>query len=101
MLTEDRAREAALAFLDGLYAGEYTIVLPEGCAREHRWAWGVVFDTQEHIDTGDVMRAPLSRLLYVPQDGSPVGFVPTAFQVDETTAFLETGVTPERLRPGA
>lgn len=101
MLTEEQALQAAWDFLERLYEGEYTFVLPEGCTREHKWAWGVVFDTQEHIDTGDITKAPMTRLLYVPQDGSPVRFVPTLFMTEETTAFLETGVTPERLRPGA
>ena len=95
----DQARSNALEFLDRLYEGTYTFVLPEGRTTEHSWAWGVVFDTQEHLDTGDITKAPISRLLYVPQDGSPVGFVPTVFRSEETLVFLETGATPEHLLP--
>ncbi|NLU70704.1 YrhB domain-containing protein [Streptomyces sp. HNM0574] len=99
-MSEEQAIQEAREYLERTYAGEYTIVLPAGCARKYSWAWSVVFDTQEHIDTGDDMQAPLSCVVYVPQDGSPVQFLPTAFTTEETAAFLETGVTPERLRPG-
>lgn len=101
MLTEQQARQAAQEFLDHLYKDEYTIVLPQEGTHEYRWAWSVLFDTQERIDTGNPMKAPMSRLLYVPQDGAPVAFVPTAFTSEELRSFLETGVTPEHLRPGA
>jgi hypothetical protein len=99
------AKTEALAagrdFLHQVYGdGPPTIVMLPEQAVEHSWAWAVVFDSQEHMDTGDFTKAPLSRLIYVPKDGSPVAFMPTAFTSVESAAFLGTGQWPQRFATG-
>lgn len=98
-MTKEQALEAAAAFLREIYpTAPPTIVLLPERAEEFAWAWRVIFDTQEHIDTGDIMQAPLSRALTVPKDGTAVDWVPTAFSVDEGVGYLNTGQYPARLR---
>ncbi len=98
MMTDSEAVFAASEFLHQLYGkeGPYTFVFRQEWAVEHPWAWAVRFDTQERIDSGDMTKAPLTRLLFVPQDGSPPNFVPTLFMDHETATFLETGQRPVR-----
>lgn len=97
-MTEEEALAAAWAFLRDRYGdGPPTIVIAPGAATEHRLAWTVLFDTQEHIDTGDMMQAPMVRTIVVFKDGSLIDFVPSALSTDESRAWYEQGVWPERL----
>lgn len=63
---------------------------------EYDWAWAVRFDSKEHLETGDVMQAPLSRLPAVPTGGSPVRFAPTTLSAEESRAWFSTGTMSRR-----
>jgi Immunity protein 35 len=98
-MTKEQALDAAAAFLREIYpTAPPTIVLLPELAQEFAWAWLITFDTQEHIDTGDITQAPLSRALAVPKDGATVRWVPTPFSADESVGYLNTGQYPARLR---
>lgn len=95
MLSKDEAHARAVEFLKRTYADDpMTIVLQPELTVEHDWAWAVRFDSQEHLDTGDIFKAPFSRLLVVPKDGSPVHFAPTALSVEQSTYYFATGMFP-------
>ncbi|NUS10633.1 MAG: serine protease [Streptomyces sp.] len=97
-MTEEEALAAAWAFLrDRFGDGPPTPVVGPGAATEYRLAWTVVFDTQEHIDTGDFTQAPMVRLLVVFKDGSLIDYTPSALSTDEAVAWYGEGVWPERL----
>lgn len=97
-MTEEQALAAAWAFLrDRFGDGPPTIVIGPGAATEHRLAWTVLFDTQEHLDTGDITQAPMVRSVVVFKDGSLVDFVPSALNMVESKAWYDEGVWPERL----
>ncbi|MFR9725436.1 YrhB domain-containing protein [Streptomyces sp. MS19] len=84
----DDAVRAATDFLESVFADEgYTLVMLPELSEEHRTAWTVVFDTQEHIGTGDMTKAPFTRVLAVPKDGSQPRFPPT---MGSFTEFLES-----------
>ncbi|MFJ5228021.1 YrhB domain-containing protein [Streptomyces sp. NPDC088400] len=96
MLSRTDAVEAARPFLRQAFAYEsaYTIVLQPELSEEHPIAWLVRFDSQEHLDTGDILRAPMTRVVIVPKDGSPVHFPPTHLPVDEYLRQLVSGEWP-------
>ncbi|WSJ66129.1 YrhB family protein [Kitasatospora sp. NBC_01302] len=95
MLSRSEAHDRAMDFLDQHYAKDpMTIVLQPELTAEHDWAWAVRFDSQEHLDTGDIFKAPFTRLLIVPKDGSPVHFPPTSFTLEQTAHYLATGQRP-------
>lgn len=97
-MTEEEALAAARAFLRDRYGdGPPTIVIGPGAATEYRLAWTVLFDSQEHIDTGDFTQAPMVRLVVVFKDGSLIDFTPSALSDAEATAWYDEGRWPERL----
>ncbi|MCW2872588.1 YrhB domain-containing protein [Actinacidiphila oryziradicis] len=97
-MTREEAVETARVFLHGIYGdGPPTIVIDPAEAVEHSLAWTVLFDSQEHIDTGDFTQAPLLRLVVVFKDKSDVVFHPSAYTVEESEAWLATGQRPQRL----
>ncbi|WP_329174094.1 MULTISPECIES: YrhB domain-containing protein [unclassified Streptomyces] len=97
-MTEEEALAAARAFLRDRYGdGPPTIVIEPAGTAEHRLAWTVAFDSQEHIDTGDFTQAPMVRQLVVFKDGSLIDFTPSALTAEEGLAWCEDGVWPERL----
>ncbi|MBF9070473.1 YrhB domain-containing protein [Streptacidiphilus fuscans] len=99
-MTRHQAMEAARAFLKVHYpTAPPTIVLRDEWITEHGWAWRVVFDTQEYLDSGDIMERLMSRALYVRKDTGEVDFVPSAMPSDVADRYLETGVWP--YGPGA
>lgn len=97
-MTEEEALAGAWAFLRDRYGdGPPTIVIEPGGTAEHRLAWTVGFDSQEHIDSGDFTQAPMVRELVVFKDGSLIDFTPSALTTGEAVAWCEDGVWPERL----
>ncbi|MEV1009507.1 YrhB domain-containing protein [Streptomyces sp. NPDC049881] len=86
----EEALGVARDYLEDSYSDEeYTFVmLPEDSA-EYRTFWVVAFDTQERIDTGDMMKAPMVRVLVIPKDGSAPRWPPTARPVSDFVAQLE------------
>lgn len=97
-MTEDEALDAARVFLRDRYGdGPPTIVIQPGATTEYRLAWTVLFDTQEHIDTGDITQAPMVRLVAVFKDGSLIDFTPSALSAEEATAWYDEGAWPQRL----
>ncbi|MCX4747438.1 YrhB family protein [Kitasatospora sp. NBC_01287] len=95
MLSRSEAHDRAKEFLNQHYVNvPMTIVLQPELTVEHDWAWAVRFDSQEHLDTGDIFKAPFNRLLVVPKDGSPAHPAPTAFTLEQTTHYLGTGERP-------
>jgi hypothetical protein len=90
MVSHEEALRVALEYLQNVYHDmEYTFVMQPEFTTEYRTVWAVVFDTQEHLDTGDRTKAPLSRVVVVPKDGSPPSFPPTARPVRDYIARLE------------
>jgi hypothetical protein len=86
----EEAVRVAAEYLRNVYRDEeYTFVMQPERSVEYRTAWAVNFDTQEHLDTGDMTKAPLIRVLAVPKDGSPPYFPPSAWSVSEFEARLE------------
>ncbi|WP_410536819.1 YrhB domain-containing protein [Streptomyces sp. KL2] len=78
MLSRDEAIGSARRFLDEAFPeGEFTIVVQPELTQEHPVAWAVRFDSQEHIDTGNMALAPFVRVVVVPKDGSGPHFPPT------------------------
>ncbi|GAB2722477.1 YrhB domain-containing protein [Kitasatospora kifunensis] len=101
MLSRSEAHDRAKEFLDQHYVNDpMTIVLQPELTAEHDWAWAVRFDSQEHLDTGDIFKAPFNRLLIVPKDGSPVHLAPTGFTMDQTAHYLGTGEHPGQQTEG-
>lgn len=97
-MTEEEALAAAWAFLRDRYGdGPPTIVIGPGSTTEYRLAWTVRFDSQEHIDTGDMMQAPMVREVVVFKDGSLIDFTPSALSRENATAWFEDGVWPAQL----
>jgi hypothetical protein len=89
MVSREEAPRVAVAYLRNAYQDEdYTFVTEPELTKEHRTVWAVGFDTQEHLDTGDMTKAPLTRVLLVPKDGSPPWFPPTAWSASEFVARL-------------
>jgi hypothetical protein len=101
-MTRQEAMEAARVFLSEQYpTAPPTIVLREEWTEEHAWAWRVVFDTQEYLDTRDIRERPMSRALYVRKDSGEVAFVPTAMSTEVSNRYLETGIWPFGPQGGA
>lgn len=97
-MTEEEALAGAWAFLRDRYGdGPPTIVIGPGAATQYRLAWTVLFDSQEHIDTGDFTQAPMVRVVVVFKDGSLIDFTPSALSRDEAAAWYDEGTWPERL----
>jgi hypothetical protein len=96
-MTRDEAVEAARVHLREIYGdGPPTIVMqPEGSV-EHDAAWLVRFDSQEHIDTGDITKAPMTLVIAVFKDGSFVGFPPSAYTTEQLRTWLATGQRPRK-----
>lgn len=94
-MTSQEALAAAAEFLKGIYPkAPPTIVLRPDWVIEHSWAWQVLFDTQEHLESGDFMQALLVRSVVVPKDGSRVDFMPSAFSHEAQQGYLATGEWP-------
>lgn len=84
MMAREEAMRVALEHLEKAYeAEEYTFVMQPELTKEYREVWAVRFDTQEHLETGDMTRAPLTRMLLVPKDGSPPWFRPSSWSMEE------------------
>ncbi|POX52601.1 YrhB domain-containing protein [Streptomyces sp. Ru72] len=96
-MTRDEAVEAARVHLRSIYGGgPPTIVMQPELSVEHDAAWAVRFDSQEHIDTGDLTQAPMVRVVAVFKDGSFVGFPPSAYTTEELRTWLATGQQPRK-----
>ncbi|MGH3310689.1 MAG: YrhB domain-containing protein, partial [Streptomyces sp.] len=54
--------------------------------QEYPVAWAVRFDSQEHLDTGELAKAPFTRVLIVPKDGGAPHFPPSNIPV---AAYME------------
>ncbi|MFR9725435.1 YrhB domain-containing protein [Streptomyces sp. MS19] len=86
----EEALEIAQAFLQKVYKyNDYTFVMLPELSQEYRKFWTVRFDTQEHIDTGDMTKAPMVRLLVVPKDGSSPLWPPSARPTSDFIAKLD------------
>ncbi|MFC5805759.1 YrhB domain-containing protein [Streptomyces formicae] len=97
MLSQKEAFEAARAFLTQALADRpYTIVLQPELSQEHPIAWLVRFDSREHLDTGDVTKAPFTRVVVVPKDGSAVHFPPSRLPVADYLDLLMRGEWPPK-----
>ncbi|MEU0369421.1 YrhB domain-containing protein [Streptomyces sp. NPDC006283] len=95
MLTQDDALAAARTYLAEVLADRpYTIVLLSELSQEHPIAWLIRFDSQEHLSTGDPTKAPFTRVVVVPKDGSPVHFPPSHLPVAEYLELLVRGEWP-------
>ncbi|MCX4747433.1 YrhB family protein [Kitasatospora sp. NBC_01287] len=91
-MTAQEALTAAREFLARVYPkAPPTIVLRPDWVREHDWAWEVVFDSQEHLDSGDFAQALFTRVVVVPKNGHRVDFMPTVFDVEMQQYYLATG----------
>jgi hypothetical protein len=90
LISREEALRVALEFLQDVYHDmEYTFVMQPEFSKEYPKAWAVGFDTQEHLDTGDMTKAPMTRTLVVPKDGSAPYFPPSAWTVSEFEAHLK------------
>ncbi|MFD5034720.1 YrhB domain-containing protein [Streptomyces sp. NPDC058405] len=95
MLSRNDAVEAARPFLTQVFAYEpYTIVLQPELSVEYPTAWAIRFDSQEHLDTGDMLRAPFTRVVIVPKDGSAPHFAPSNLSVNQYNDYLARGDWP-------
>ncbi|MFI7276416.1 YrhB domain-containing protein [Streptomyces sp. NPDC049879] len=91
MISHEEALRSAAEFLAKAYRGEgYTFVMLPELLQEHRTLWLVPFDTQERIDTGDMTKAPMTRVLVVPKDGTSPLWPPSARPVSDFVAQLES-----------
>ncbi|MEV6949646.1 YrhB domain-containing protein [Streptomyces sp. NPDC051172] len=96
-MTRDEAVEAARVYLREIYGdGPPTIVMQPEISVEHDMAWAVRFDSQEHIDSGDITQAPMVRMIVVFKDGSFVGFPPSAYTTEQSKTWLATGQRPRK-----
>ncbi|MGW5663772.1 YrhB family protein [Streptomyces sp. NPDC003758] len=96
-MTRDEAVEAARVHLRTIYGdGPPTIVMEPELSVEHDAAWAVRFDSQEHIDTGDITQAPMVRVVAVFKDRSFVGFPPSACTTEQSKTWLATGQRPRK-----
>lgn len=94
MMTKQEAEWAAEQFLNRIYgAGSIgsSMLIETEQTTEYEFAWSVLFDTVAHKETGDVMQAPMSRVVVVPKDGSPAHFPPTAIPLADYFASIATG----------
>lgn len=90
MLSQDEAIRRAADHLQDVYRDDgYTIVMQPELTVEYRTVWAVRFDTREHLDSGDITKAPLVRVLVVPKDGAVPHFPPTARPLSEYVEQLE------------
>ncbi|MFI1942216.1 YrhB domain-containing protein [Streptomyces purpureus] len=95
MISQNDAFDAARTFLAGTEASRtYTIVLQPELSTEHPIAWLVRFDSQEHLDTGDFTKAPFTRLVVVPKNGSAAHFPPSHLPVAEYLDRVARGEWP-------
>lgn len=95
MLTQNDAFAAARTFLADIPSlGQFTLVVQPELSQEHPIAWLVRFDSQEHLDTGELAQAPFTRVVVVPKDGSGVHFPPTHLPVAEYLDLVMRGEWP-------
>ncbi|MFD0374848.1 YrhB domain-containing protein [Streptomyces sp. NPDC127112] len=88
---------SAQHFLEEAFAGvrkELTIVLQPDLSFEHKFAWCVRFDSQEHLDTGNLALAPFTRVVVVPKNGDAPHFPPTHLPVAAYLDRLAAGDWP-------
>ncbi|MGP4114868.1 YrhB domain-containing protein [Streptomyces sp. 4N509B] len=86
MLSKEEAISMAEDYLREVFTLDqqpWTPVMEPDSCTEYDHLWAVPFDTQEHIDTGDIQQAPLVRVVAVPKDGSRIHFPPTAIPADD------------------
>ncbi|WP_052848686.1 YrhB domain-containing protein [Streptomyces avicenniae] len=89
MVSHEEALRAAVEYLRHTYRDmPYTFVMEPELTTEHREVWAIRFDTEERRDTGDMTKAPFTRLLLVPKDGAEPWFPPSAWSVGEFEAQL-------------
>ncbi|NBM20497.1 YrhB domain-containing protein [Streptomyces sp. GC420] len=97
MLSKHEAVEAARAFLHKTFADRpWTIVMLPDESYEHPAAWGVRFDTQEAIDSGDDFAGPIIKVLIVPKDGSAPHFPPSHLPVADYLDLVSRGEWPPK-----
>ncbi|WP_326687329.1 MULTISPECIES: YrhB domain-containing protein [unclassified Streptomyces] len=95
MLTFEDALDAARAYLrTSPYEDQFTLVMQPELSRDYGTAWGVRFDSQEHLDTGDEMKAPFTRVVVVPKNGAAPHLPPTHLPVAEYVAQLAAQQPP-------
>ncbi|MEU5162031.1 YrhB domain-containing protein [Streptomyces sp. NPDC020875] len=100
MLSKDEALAAAKSFLDGTYANDpkgWVMVVVAERSYRYRDGWIAYFNTQEGIDSGNHWVGPISKILIVPDEGSPY-FSPTHATSEQFREFCETGIWPVALR---
>ncbi|WP_052848688.1 YrhB domain-containing protein [Streptomyces avicenniae] len=88
---EEALRNAAEFLRDAYRDMDYTFVMLPELSHEYRTLWTVAFDTQEHLDTGDPFKAPMTLVLVVPKDGSTPSFPPSARPLSDYVTQLEGG----------
>lgn len=94
MVSKDEAEQSVEEFLNKVYgAGSVgsSMLIESGRTTELAIAWSVLFDTVAHKETDDWTLAPVSRVVVVPKDGSPVHFPPTAIPLDDYLAQVAAG----------
>ncbi|MFF1410724.1 toxin glutamine deamidase domain-containing protein [Streptomyces sp. NPDC058289] len=92
MLTLNGAVEAARPYLAQAFAHEpWAVVVQPQLSEEHDLAWIIRYDTQQSIDTLGRAAGPLTRVVLVPKDGSPVRFPPSHLPLDEYFAYVRHG----------
>lgn len=94
MVSKEEAERSVEEFLNKVYgAGSVgtSMLIERDETTELDNAWSVLFDTVAHKETGDWMKAPISRVVVVPKDGSPVHFPPTAMPLGDYLAEVAAG----------
>jgi hypothetical protein len=95
MISLEDALDAARAYLrTSPYEEQFTLVMQPELSREYEAAWAIRFDSQEHLDTGDEMKAPFTRVVVVPKDGTAPHLPPTYLPVAEYVASLAAPQPP-------
>ncbi len=96
MITATAACATAQGFLNRLYRPDNQpvyremVVLPE-IIIDYGIAWGVQFDTRNHLENGDESHRPVARLVLVPKDGGTVHVPPTYLPTERYLAMIESG----------
>ncbi|MFD5141710.1 YrhB domain-containing protein [Streptomyces sp. NPDC058401] len=88
----NEAVEAARPYLAQAFAHEpWAVVVQPQLSEEHDLAWIIRYDTQQSVDTPGGAAGPLTRMVLVPKDGSPVRFPPSHLPLDEYFAYVRHG----------
>ncbi|MYX27933.1 serine protease [Streptomyces sp. SID8381] len=96
MVTKDEAVAAAARHLktEAYPDRAASVVMLPDTAIEFTYGWSVCFDFKEHIETGDLARAPFSAVVVVPHDGTPAHIPPTYLSVARYMDMCAAGDWP-------